>query len=182
MTAPGSALAALARELPKHLSASWLAVSALYLVGARSLPEPWLALLVGTGVGILAATVTAMLVSDTPPADPLPPERYPMPVGPPGYPAPLAGLEPAGPMPAAPPPPGPPSPRAPEQPRRPLDFGRYAGADHAEVQCPNCGRFDVDLDLDRTSPRPFRCLICGQRWHADTIATNDVIIRSWLSP
>lgn len=184
--------------LAMGLSVAWSAVAVLYLIGPATLPEPWLALLISTGVGVISAvlqqasTARATVPERTGAVVPGQPHEVPLPPTP-GRPVrqQLIAPDPGGPR------------RIPEVPRaepvwhspaderagvapvvqptpRQLDLTRYAPVDDREIQCPKCGSFDVaGPSIDRGENAT--CSDCEQSWPLDRSAPRDVLVRSWLS-
>lgn len=184
--------------LAMDLSVAWLAVAVLYLIGPATLPEPWLALLISTGVGVISAVIQrASTARDTVPAR----TAAVVPVQPHELPIPPTPGRPVGQHPNAPDPGG--ARRIPNVPRtepvwhspadvrvgvapvvkptpRPADLTRYAPVDDREIQCPRCGSFDVagpSFDCGENAT----CSDCEQSWPLDDSAPRDVFVRSWLS-
>lgn len=181
---------ALWRDIPRDLTIAWLAITPLYLIGPRGLPEPMIALAVGTTVGLASAVLKAGIAKERAvamPAIQLATNRRPLPPSPserpwtPAQPDAAAfeasrqagqgdGVE-APPMEAHPPDRSVP---------RLLDFDQYSCADPSETQCPNCGSFDT-ARIGATGVNAI-CRMCCKEWTLDGSASApDVVVRSWWS-
>lgn len=184
--------------LAMDLSGAWWAVAVLYLIGPVALPEPWLALLISTGVGVISAVIqrasTARATVRERTEAVVPEQHHELSIPPtPGRPV---GQHPYPPTPGG-------SRSVPDVPRvepvwhssadervgvapvvkptpRPVDLSRYAPVDDREIQCPKCGSFDVaGPSIDRGENAT--CSDCEQSWPLDDSAPRDVFVRSWLS-
>lgn len=157
----------------RSMTATWFALAILYFAEPRGLPEPMVALLVGTTIGLASGLVKGATTSDqgspavvgrevgvagTP--RPSPDQRYPL----------LTTERP--PASAAP---------ATVATTPPLDLDSYERADPLELQCPRCGRFTTEREPG-SGPVFARCHTCRERWRIDDpSAAPDVVVRSWLS-
>ena len=190
-TRPG--VRAFARGVPPQLSAAWLAISPLYVLGRRGLPEPMVALLVSTAIGVFSAAVLALVTVRVgrPPPDEVPH------VPDPGRPGPaVMPFTPTNPSSrstggsvtevrrdrSTSPPVVVPSSRTGAQfDGAQFDGDRYPSVRWDETQCPRCGSFAVapgriDGSVDAG------CGVCCFVWPVgDGLAHPDVIVRSWLS-
>lgn len=200
-TRPG--VRAFARGVPPQLSAAWLAISPLYVLGRRGLPEPMVALLVSTAIGVFSAAVLAMVTVRVG----RPSSDYVSRVIDPGRRGPAvmpftrtnaSSRSTGGPVTGT---------RADRSVPRPVivppsrtgaqfdgaqsdgaqvDGAQFAGDQYPsarpdEMQCPRCGSFAVapgrtDGSVDAG------CEVCCFAWPVgDGISHPDVIVRSWLS-
>jgi hypothetical protein len=166
--------------VPRDLTAAWIPLAVLYFAAPRGLPEPMVALLVGTTVGLasglLKAAVDGRRPNEADPARPVPAGTTVCSSAPPDAPAGAPLGAPAG-SPAAHPAARPP---AAPFPARPLRLDGYPGRDPSETQCPHCGSWTTAGFGDGSGA--VRCPTCRHTWRADDPAsTPDVVVRSWLS-
>jgi hypothetical protein len=181
---------AFARGVPPELSIAWLAIAPLYVLSPRGLPEPLVALLVSTTVGVFSAVVKVGVADRTRPGPAAVPPRsegagFPEPADPGSlpsraeHPPPVQARRPAVTVDTV------------EAADRPgsttagrsaveIDYGSYAVADPLELQCPNCAGFAVST---RGSPAAVaHCACCEWEWDiGDGVDPPDVVVRSWLS-
>ena len=175
--------------IPRDLTATWFVLAILYFTGPPVLPEPMVALAVGTTVGLAAGLCKAVMMKDgagtaiPDEADrgrlsetgPDPSQR-----GLPHLPGESISFDPARTSTAVPRQPAVTRPTASRAVRapRPLDFGRYRCVDPLETQCPRCGSFNVARGVHDPSAH---CRTCGNSWRVnDPESQPDVVVRSWL--
>ena len=184
-TAPSSGpelrTAGLWRDIPRDLSVAWLAIAPLYVLGPSGLPEPIIALAVGTAVGLASAVLKAGIRKET--AEPHPPWQQPQQAhSPPQRKSPSASTATFESMPGdavGRPPTADQLPVA--VPPRPLDFDSYGIATPTETQCPHCGSFDTER-TGAHAQQAAHCHTCHHGWSIDDGAPPpDVVVRSWLS-
>jgi hypothetical protein len=150
--------------LPQSLSASWIAVSALYLSDYPKLPEPVVALIASVVVGVVAAFVQA--TGD--PAATRPRRGRQLPAA-------SANREQTQPVQRFE------SDTAATRPTSPADLARYSSATTGEFQCPRCGGFDIAQLGVTGQPTHLDCRVCGLGWSPDRATPPpDVVVRSWL--